>query len=62
MDIAFYVTAAVTILATLLVITRHNPVHALLYLNVSLLSHAMLFYLLGASFAALLEKIGRAHV
>ncbi|MHA4739700.1 NADH-quinone oxidoreductase subunit J [Dyadobacter sp. MSC1_007] len=57
MDIAFYVTAAVTILATLLVITRHNPVHALLYLNVSLLSHAMLFYLLGASFAALLEII-----
>lgn len=57
MDIPFYITAAVTVIATLMVITRHNPVHALLYLNISLLSHAMLFYLLGAPFAALLEII-----
>ncbi len=57
MEIAFYIAGAVAIVATLMVITRHNPVHALLYLNVSLLAHAMLFYLLGASFAALLEII-----
>jgi NADH-quinone oxidoreductase subunit J len=57
MEIAFYIAGTVAIAATLMVITRHNPVHALLYLNVSLLAHAMLFYLLGASFAALLEII-----
>jgi NADH-quinone oxidoreductase subunit J len=57
METAFYIAGVVAIVATLMVITRHNPVHALLYLNVSLLAHAMLFYLLGASFAALLEII-----
>lgn len=57
MEAAFYIAGAVAVIATLMVITRHNPVHALLYLNVSLLAHAMLFYLLGASFAALLEII-----
>lgn len=40
-----------------MVVTRYNPVHALLYLNVSLMSLALLFYLLGAPFAALLEII-----
>lgn len=57
MEIAFYIAGTIALVATLMVITRHNPVHALLYLNVSLLAHAMLFYLLGASFAALLEII-----
>ena len=57
MEIAFYLTAAVTIVSTLMVITRYNPVHALLYLVVSLLSLAMIFYMLGAAFAALLEMI-----
>ncbi|NEU08907.1 NADH-quinone oxidoreductase subunit J [Flavihumibacter sp. R14] len=57
MEIAFYITAAITIISTLLVITRYNPVHALLYLVVSLLSLGMIFYLLGAAFAALLEVI-----
>ena len=57
MNIAFYITAFIAIISTLLVITRYNPVHALLYLVVSLLSLAMIFYLLGAAFAALLEVI-----
>lgn len=57
MDIAFYITAAVTLISTGMVITRHNPVHALLYLVISLLSLAMIFFLLGAAFAALLEII-----
>lgn len=57
MNTAFYVTAFVTIVSTIMVITRHNPVHALLYLVVSFLSLAVIFYLLGASFAALLEII-----
>jgi NADH-quinone oxidoreductase subunit J len=53
----FYVAAAVAILATLMVITRSNAVHALLYLVVSLLSVAVVFYDLGAPFVAALEVI-----
>jgi len=40
-----------------MVITRLNGVHALLYLILSLLAVAMLFFLLGAHFAAVLEVI-----
>lgn len=57
MEIVFYITATVTVVSTIMVITRHNPVHALLYLVISLLSLAMIFFLLGAPFAALLEII-----
>lgn len=57
METGFYITAGITIISTLMVITRHNPVHALLYLIISLLSLAMIFFLLGAPFAALLEVI-----
>lgn len=57
MDILFYITAFVTLLSTIMVITRHNPVHALLYLIISLLSLSVIFFLLGAPFAALLEII-----
>ena len=57
MDAVFYVAAAVAILATLMVITRLNAVHALLYLIVSLLSVAVVFYTLGAPFIAALEVI-----
>ncbi|WP_221392661.1 NADH-quinone oxidoreductase subunit J [Dyadobacter sp. NIV53] len=57
METVFYITAGVTVISTIMVITRHNPVHALLYLVISLLSLAMIFFLLGAPFAALLEII-----
>ncbi len=57
MDIAFYIAAAIAIAATLLVITNANAVHALLYLIVSLLAVAVVFYVLGAPFAAALEVI-----
>lgn len=57
MDLIFYITAFVTLTSTLMVITRHNPVHALLYLVISLLSLSVIFFLLGAPFAALLEII-----
>lgn len=53
----FYIAAAVAVISTLMVITRLNAVHALLYLIVSLLSVALLFFLLGAPFAAALEVI-----
>jgi NADH-quinone oxidoreductase subunit J len=57
MNAIFYIAAMVAVLSTILVITRLNPVHALLYLIVSLMSVAMIFYLLGAPFAAALEVI-----
>lgn len=53
----FYSTAVIAVVATLLMITRHNAVHALLYLIISSLSMAIIFYLLGAPFAAVLEVI-----
>jgi len=57
MTILFYVAAAVAVLATVLVITRSNLVHALLYLVVSLFAVAVVFYTLGAPFVAALEVI-----
>lgn len=57
MELAFYSAAAVAVLATLGVITGKNPVHALLYLIVSLLAVAMIFFAIGAPFAAVLEMI-----
>ena len=57
MIILFYISALISVVATSLVITRTNAVHALLYLIVSLLSVALIFYILGAPFAAALEVI-----
>ena len=56
-EFIFYWTAFVSIVSTLLMITRYNAVHGLLYLIVSSLSTAIIFYLLGAPFAAVLEVI-----
>ena len=52
MDWFFYVAAVVAIVATGMVITRLNAVHALLYLIVSLLAVALIFFRLGAPFIA----------
>ncbi|WP_298733218.1 NADH-quinone oxidoreductase subunit J [uncultured Chitinophaga sp.] len=57
MNIAFYIAAAISIFSTVMVITRFNIMHALLYLIVSLLSVAVIFYLYGAPFMAALEVI-----
>ena len=57
MDIVFYVASGVAIVSTLFVITQRNAVHALLYLIVSLLAVAMIFFALGAPFVAALEVI-----
>ncbi|MFD1260178.1 NADH-quinone oxidoreductase subunit J [Entomomonas asaccharolytica] len=53
----FYLSSFVAIIATLLVITNSKPVHALLYLVVSLLAVAMIFFSLGAPFVGALEII-----
>lgn len=57
MLIIFYIASVVAVIATVLVITQHNLVHALLYLVVSFLAVAMAFYVLGAPFIAALEVI-----
>src|SRR5690242_19115408 len=57
MLIAFYFAAAIAVLATIVAITRNHAVHALLYLIVSLLAIAIVFYVLGAPFLAALELI-----
>ena len=57
MTIAFYIAAAVAVIATALVIINLNVVHALLCLVVSFLAVAIVFYVLGAPFAAALEVI-----
>ena len=57
MQWVFYTAALVAILATVRVVTGTNPVHALLNLIISLLAVAMIFFALGAPFAAALEVI-----
>jgi len=57
MDVAFYIAGAIAVVSTAMVITRLNAVHALLYLIVSLLAVALVFFTLGAPFVAALEVI-----
>jgi NADH-quinone oxidoreductase subunit J len=57
MIVLFFLAAAVAIASTIMVVTHMEAVHALLYLVVSLLSVAVIFYLLGAPFVAALEVI-----
>ncbi len=57
MTVLFFVASAVAVVSSLLVITRRSAVHALLYLVTSLLAVALVFFLLGAPFAAALEVI-----
>jgi NADH-quinone oxidoreductase subunit J len=57
MEFALYLEATVAVIATLAAITNYNPLHALLYLIVSLLAVAMVFFSLGAPFAGVLEVI-----
>jgi NADH-quinone oxidoreductase subunit J len=57
MPILFYISSLVAIAATIMVITRYHPVHALLYLVVSFLAVAMIFLSIGAPFVAVLEII-----
>ncbi|HEV2388099.1 MAG TPA: NADH-quinone oxidoreductase subunit J [Candidatus Acidoferrales bacterium] len=57
MAVLFYIAALVAVLSTVLMLTRLNSVHALLYLTVSLLAVAVVFYTLGAIFMAVLEVV-----
>lgn len=53
----FYVSALNVLASTLMAITRRNPVHAVVYLILSFLGTALLFYIMGAPFLAALEII-----
>jgi NADH-quinone oxidoreductase subunit J len=57
MNVVFYVSAFVAIACTVLVISSSHAVHALLYLIVSLFAVSLMFFVLGAPFAAALEVI-----
>ena len=57
MNIVFYLSAGVAILATVMVIVAKNAIHAVLSLLVSLLAVSLIFYVLGAPFIAALEVI-----
>ena len=53
----FYLLAAATLAATLLCVTRTNPVHAVIYLVHAFFDLALIFYLLGAPLVAAWEMI-----
>ncbi|MEX5214158.1 MAG: NADH-quinone oxidoreductase subunit J [Nitrospiraceae bacterium] len=57
MTSAFYLAGVVAVVSTGLVITSLNAVHALLYLIVSFMAVAMVFFILGAPFIAMLEMM-----
>jgi NADH-quinone oxidoreductase subunit J len=57
MNAVFYVTSVVAVIATAAAITGFNAVHSLLYLIVSLLAVALVFFTLGAPVIAALEVI-----
>lgn len=56
-ELLFYLAGAIAVAATVLALTRSNAAHALIYLVLSLLAVAVLFFLMGAPFAAALEVL-----
>jgi NADH-quinone oxidoreductase subunit J len=57
MNTIFFIAATSAIISSVLAITNRNAIHALLYLILSLLSISIVFYIIGAPFAAALEVI-----
>ena len=56
-SIIFYFLALLILGSTAMAITRRNLIHAVIYLIFSFFGSAMLFYLFGAPFLAVLEVI-----
>jgi NADH-quinone oxidoreductase subunit J len=56
-SIIFYLLAIVILVTTAMAVTRRNLVHAVIYLIFSFFGSAMLFYLFGVPFLAVLEVI-----
>ena len=57
METLFYLASLIALVATIAALTRPNAAHALIYLIVSLLAVAVMFFLMGAPFAAALEIV-----
>jgi NADH-quinone oxidoreductase subunit J len=57
MEATFYIASAIAVLSTIMVITRYNMVHALIYLIISFLAISIVLFVLGAPFIAALEII-----
>lgn len=55
--VLFYSAALVSVVATIMVIVSLNAVHALLYVILSFLALGIVFYLMGAFYAAMLQVI-----
>ena len=55
--ILFYILGFIMLAATLMCITRRNPVHAVIYLVAGFFALALMFYLLGAPLVAAWEVI-----
>ena len=53
----FYIASTIALFATVFALTRTNAAHALIYLIISLLAVAVVFFLIGAPFAAALEVV-----
>jgi NADH-quinone oxidoreductase subunit J len=56
-SLLFYILGFTMLAATLLCITRRNPVHAVIYLVAGFFALALMFYLLGAPLVAAFEVI-----
>jgi len=56
-NIFFYILASAALIATLMSVTRRNPVHAVIYLVLGFFALALIFYLLGAPLIAAWEVI-----
>src|SRR5512136_2577910 len=56
-SILFYLLAGIILAGTAMAVTRRHAVHAVVYLVISFLASALLFYLLGAPLIAVLEVI-----
>ena len=55
--ILFYIAGAVAVASTILALTRSNASHALIYLVLSFLAVAVVFFLVGAPMAGILEVV-----
>jgi NADH-quinone oxidoreductase subunit J len=55
--VIFYLLALVILASTAMAVTRRNLMHAIVYLVLSFFGTALLFYLLGAPFLAVLEVV-----
>jgi len=51
----FYIAATIALVSTFMVLTKFEASHALIYLIISLLAAAVIFFVVGAPFAAVLE-------